>query len=90
MFYYKYSTINGENPNEQNEVFINKEQYLVEDELKQQETYTSKLKWATNEWDYDILVTNKYPTIKNTSFKEQQEGIDLPKDAEHILKNAIL
>ena len=66
MFYYKYSTINGENPNEQNEVFINKEQYLVEDELKQQETYTSKLKWATNEWDYDILVTNKYPTIKNT------------------------
>ena len=85
MFYYKYSTINGENPNEQNEVFINKEQYLVEDELKQQETYTSKLKWATNEWDYDILVTNKYPTIKNTSFKEQQEGIDLPKDAEHIV-----
>ena len=85
MFYYKYSTINGENPNEQNEVFINKEQYLVEYELKQQETYTSKLKWATNEWDYDILVTNKYPTIKNTSFKEQQEGIDLPKDAEHIV-----
>ncbi len=85
MFYYKYSTINGENPNEQNEVFINKEQYLIEDDLKQQETYTSKLKWATNEWDYDILVTNKYPTIKNTSFKEQQEGIDLPKDAEHIV-----
>ena len=43
------------------------------------------MKWATNEWDYDILVTNKYPTIKNTSFKEQQEGIDLPKDAEHIV-----
>ena len=43
-YYYKYSTINGENPNAQNEVFIPQTSYLVEADLKQQETYTTKLK----------------------------------------------
>ena len=40
-YYYKYSTINGENPNELNNAFISEDQYLIEEELKQKTTYTS-------------------------------------------------
>ena len=87
MYYYKYSTINGENPNEQNEVFISNDRYLVEEELKQQNTYTSKLKWTTSSWNFDMLTNNKYPIIKYVSFTEKQEGIDLPIDSEHIVGN---
>ena len=87
MYYYKYSTINGENPNEQNEVFISNDRYLVEEELKQQNTYTLKLKWTTSSWNFDMLTNNKYPIIKYVSFTEKQEGIDLPIDSEHIVGN---
>mgnify|MGYP000295593303 FL=1 len=83
-YYYKYSTINGENPNEKNEVFINTEQYLIENDLKQQTTYTSKLKWTTGNWNFTVLRDNKYPTINSSSLLTQ-EGIALPKDAEHIV-----
>ena len=85
LYYYKFSTINEENPNEQNEIFVSKDNYLVEADLKKQTTYTSKLKWSTSAWNYDKLEEGKYPTIKYSAFKEEQEGIDLPKDEEHIV-----
>lgn len=83
-YYYKYSTINGENPTAKNEVFIPQTNYLTEEELKDQATYTSKLKWTTSSWKFDVLQNNKYPTI-NSSDLSEQEGIDLPKDSEHNL-----
>ena len=83
-YYYKYSSLNGENPTAQNEVFILQENYLTEAELKEQTTYTSKLKWTTTNWKFDVLQNNKYPTI-NSSNLPDQEGIDLPKDSEHNL-----
>ena len=83
-YYYKYSSLNGENPTAQNEVFIPQENYLIEAELKEQTTYTSKLKWTTANWKFDGLQNNKYPII-NSSNLPDQEGIDLPKDSEHNL-----
>ena len=85
-YYYKYSSINNENPNEQNEVFINTDQYLIENDLKQQTTFTSKLKWSTDSWDFSMLANNKYPILKSSSIGVQ-EGIDIPKDSEHIITN---
>ena len=85
-YYYKYSNINGENPNKQNEMFISDDKYLCEEDLKQQLTYTSnksKLKWSTY-WNFTILANNKYP-ILNISSVIVQEGIDLPVDSEHII-----
>ena len=87
-YYYKYSSINGENPNVKNEVFIPQDKYLVEAELKQQSTYTSKLGWYTTQWDFTRLVNSKYPTIKDNNLSNQ-EGIDLPKDSEHIIGNKV-
>ena len=83
-YYYKYSTINGQNPNEQNELFITPDKYLAEEELKNQTTYTSKIKWSASEWDFSTLANNKYPTTKSSALPNQ-EGIDLPKDSEHIV-----
>ena len=87
-YYYKYSTINGENPNEQNEIFISLDSYLTGEELKKQETYMSKLKWNTTDWNYSVLQTNKYPLINNTHLSGQI-GIDLPIDEEHIVGNSL-
>ena len=83
-YYYKYCTINGKNPNEQNELFITQDKYLAEEVLKNQMTYTSKIKWSASEWDFSSLANNKYPTIKSSALPNQ-EGIDLPKDSEHIV-----
>ena len=83
-YYYKYSTINGQNPNEQNELFITQDKYLAEEELKNQTTYTSRIKWSASEWNFSTLANNKYPTIKSSALPNQ-EGIDLPKDSEHIV-----
>ena len=85
-YYYKYSTINGENPNAQNEVFISQTSYLVEADLKQQETYITKLKYPTSYWDFNLLTDGKYPTLKEVKVVEQ-EGIDIPKDSEHIIES---
>ena len=87
-YYYKYSTINGENPNLQNEMFIKVEQYLDETDLNKTESYIEKLKWG-NYWNYWVLNDNKYPILNNTELPEQK-GIPLPKDAEHIVTNAKL
>ena len=81
-YYYKYSSINGENPTVQNEPFIPEANYLTEDELKEQTTYTSKLKWTSSNWNFTVLKNNKYPTINSSSLPDQ-EGIDIPKDSEH-------
>ena len=83
-YFYKYSTINGNNPNAQNEEYILEDRYLVEEDLKKQDTYTSKLKWITSAWNYTMLQNNKYPTINNRNLPNQ-EGIDIPKDSEHNL-----
>ena len=83
-YYYKYSSINGENPTAQNEVFIPQDHYLVENDLKQQSTYTSKLKWSTSAWKFNVLSNSEYPIMKSSS-TSNQEGIDIPKDAEHII-----
>jgi len=83
-YYYKYSSINGENPNEKNEIFILSDKYLVENEVKQQSIYTSKLKWNTSNWNFNVLNENKYPTLK-VDYLLEQEGIDLPIDSEHII-----
>ena len=85
-YYYKYSTINGQNPNEQNELFITQDKYLAEEELKNQTTYTSRIKWSASEWNFSTLANNKYPTIKSSALPNQEE-INLPKDSEHIVGN---
>ena len=85
-YYYKYSTINGENLNEENDMFITADKYLVENDLKQETTYNSKLQWNSNQFKFDVLANNKYPTI-NSSYLTEQDGIELPKDAEHKVED---
>ncbi len=82
-YYYKYSTINGENPNENNEVFITDDKYFEEDDLKVQSTYISKMKFSS-EWKFTTLANNKYPLL-SSSILQYQIGIDLPVDEEHII-----
>lgn len=78
-YVYKYSTINGENVAKTNDNIL-ASQYLIEADLKLQTTYTSKLKWSTSHWDFNMLKTNKYPTIKPLTV---QTPIDIPLDGEH-------
>ena len=85
-YYYKYSTINGKNPNLQNEMFIELEKYLEEEDLKKKENYTEKLKWNSGDWNFEVLTNNKYPILKTANLPNQ-EGIDIPKDEEHIIDN---
>ena len=85
-YFYKYSTINGKNPNEQNEVFIPQSAYLIEADLKEKTTYTSKLKWQEAYWNFDVIENNKYPILSSTTLTDQ-EGIDLPKDSEHKIES---
>ena len=78
-YFYKYSSINGKNPDKQNEIFIEEDKYLKEEDLKNKETYVNKLKWNFNAWNYNVLKDGKYPTHA-TNYT-----IDLPKDSEHII-----
>ena len=82
-YFYKYSSINGKNPNTENEIFISSDMYVQENDLKQKETYTNKLNWKLK-WNYDVIDDNKYPTI-NREFVDQT-GIPLPKDEENIIE----
>ena len=85
-YFYKYSNVNGKNPSKENEPYIKEEQYLVEEQLKQQTTYINNLKWGTSYFDYNILTENKYPILKyNNEILPNQEGIDIPKDEEHMI-----
>ena len=83
---YKYSTINDEFPNEQTEIFIPEEAYLTTEDLKEQETYTSKLKWPKSYWNFDSLKNNKYPTLTN-SYLPSQTGVDIPINPEQSIEN---
>ena len=82
-YFYKYSSINGKNPNTENEIFIPANSYLEERDLKQRETYIDKLNWKLK-WNYNVINDNKYPTI-NSGFADQT-GISLPKDEENIIE----
>ena len=86
-YFYKYSSINGENPNTENEPFINEEQYLVYEDLKQRTTYTDNLNFSTAYWNFENLNNGKYPMLHdNNIILEGQEEIKLPIDSEHILE----
>ena len=75
------------NPNRENENYIKETNYLKEEDLKDQMTYTKKLKWGSS-FDYASLKEGRYPLIKNGNvILPNQEGIRLPKDEENILKN---
>ena len=87
-YYYKYSSINGENPNTENEPFINEEQYLIYEDLKQKTTYTSNLNFSTAYWNFDSLNNDNYPMLhENNILLEGQVTINLPKDLEHKVEN---
>ena len=88
-YYYKYSSVNGESPNEQNEIFIPQSAYLIEADLKEKTTYTSKLKWPEEYWNFEVIENNKYPILSSSTLTDQ-EGIDLPIDSEHIVENVEL
>ena len=83
-YFYKYSSINGRNPNKNNEIFIEEDKYLKEEELKNKETYVNKLKWKFSNWNYNLLKDDKYPTVATTVYV-----INLPKDEEHIINKNI-
>lgn len=85
-YIYKYGTINGKNI-DINSNYFTEDKYLVEEDLKNKTTYTSKLLWSTSYWNFDSLQNNKYPLLSNTSYLLNQTGIDLPKDEEHIIGN---
>ena len=77
-YYYKYSTINGAYATEKNEKYIPNESYLVEQDLKQEDTYKNKFKWNKSYFDYEMIKQNKYPIIKY--HVQMQEGIRIPED----------
>ena len=79
---YKYSKINSQNINENMEPFVNIEDYLSGDDLKEKETYTKKIGWSENDWKFDVLAENKYPILNSTELKQQ--GIELPTDDEKV------
>ena len=77
-YFYKYSKINGENPDRKNSMFIPEAAYLKEEDLKRKETYTGKMKWTGN-WDYNVLKEGKYPAL------DSKFCINLPKDEENVV-----
>lgn len=83
MHVYRYSSLNGINPNQENDNLLNVG-FLVEEDLKQVSTYQTKLKWSTSTWNFEVINQGKYPILKRSTFTEQ-EGINLPRDAEHMV-----
>ena len=77
-YFYKYSKINGENPDRKNSMFIPESAYLEEEDLKRKETYTGKMNWI-GYWDYNVLKEGKYPAL------DSKFCIDLPKDEENVV-----
>lgn len=86
LYVYKYSKINNESPNIQNELFIPKENYLNLIDLKDVTTYINKLRWSDTIWDFSTLENNLYPKIK-TSYIGNQQDINLPQEENHTIYN---
>ena len=57
-YIYKYGTINDKNI-DINSNYFTEDKYLVEEDLKNTTTYTSKLLWSTSYWNFDSLQNNK-------------------------------
>ena len=87
LYVYKYSKINNESPNIQNELFIPKENYLNLIDLKDVTTYINKLRWSDTIWDFSTLENNLYPKIK-TSYIGNQQDINLPQEENSTIYNA--
>ena len=85
MYIYRYSTINGQNIENTNDNFT-LEKMLTYNDLKEEATYTSKLKFIKSTWNFNVLADDKYPILNNENLPEQV-GIDLPVDSEHIVDN---
>ena len=88
LFVYKYSTVNGQIIDENDEIFIPAENFLSTNDLKESTTYSSKIGWSTGIWNFSTLENNYYPNLKATSLGEQQ-GIELPNDEINIDKMQI-
>ena len=79
LFAYRYSTINNEVIDVNDEIFIPIENFLSANELKVSTTYSSLIGWSTGIWNFTTLENNYYPNLKDTSLGEQK-GIELPND----------
>ena len=87
LYVYKYSKINNESPNIQNELFIPKENYLNLIDLKDVKTYINKLRWSDTIWDFSTLENNLYPKIKTSYIVDIQQDINLPQEENHTIYN---
>ena len=83
---YKYSTVNGQNIDINNE-YIAEGQLLTGEQLKHSETYSQIIKNNWTYFDYTTLTDGKYPFLKS-NYLINQEGVNLPMDEEHIVGNA--
>ena len=88
LYVYKYSKINNESPNIQNELFIPKENYLNLIDLKDVKTYINKLRWSDTIWDFSRLENNLYPKIKTSYIVDIQQDITLPQEENSVIYNA--
>ena len=82
---YKYSTVNGQNIDINNE-YITEEQLLTGEQLKHSETYTQIIKNNFSYFDSTTLADGKYPILKS-NYVINQDGVNLPIDEEHIIEN---
>ena len=88
LYVYKYSKINNESPNIQNELFIPKENYLNLIDLKDVKTYINKLRWSDTIWDFSTLENSLYPKIKTSYIVDIQQDINLPQEENSVIYNA--
>ena len=82
-YVYKYSKLNDDYVYATNDN-IDSAQYLVRNDLDNQNTYLNKIGLGTTYWNYESLAKGKYPTIKDSYLyqPELQIGVDLPTDPE--------
>ena len=83
---YKYSTVNGQNIDINNE-YITEEQLLTGEQLKHSETYTQIIKNNFSYFDSTTLADGKYPILKS-NYVINQDGVNLPIDEEHIIEDS--
>ena len=88
LYVCKYSKINNESPNIQNELFIPKENYLNLIDLKDVKTYINKLRWSDTIWDFSTLENSLYPKIKTSYIVDIQQDINLPQEENSVIYNA--